>query len=300
MSYPGGEHDPYSGQPVPHYYGGGSTYQGLGAFDQPPRRPRTPLIIGVVTAIVLVAGGVGVYFLATGGEDEPQNVATESSTSAPPSTTSQSPITSTESSPPPDDPPSGGESSNLKPVVAGWKAVFSAREGAAFDVSKNWTVEPPDALAGFEDKTGLRVVMHGIATYRDGFCSGKPNSNRGRAGFMTAKDLDPAKITATAAKLWATAAMELPEDSPKVKPTPIRTITTHDGKQAWTSTATAKASTGDKCSSDEVKVTAVAFKPHAEGDTALFILYHDTGVKDELPADEAKKIIDSLRAVGGD
>src|SRR5690606_15788909 len=160
MTYPGGEHDPYSGQPVPHYYGSGSTYQGLGAFEQPPRRSRTALVAGVVTALVLAGGGAAAYFLTTGGDESPE--------AAPATSTSAAPTTAQSSSPPPTSslaPPTtqSAGSSRVKAVVEGWAPVFSAREGAAFDVSEDWTVEDPGVIAGFEDDSGIRTAMHGVA-----------------------------------------------------------------------------------------------------------------------------------------
>ncbi|MFO7191843.1 MULTISPECIES: hypothetical protein [Thermocrispum] len=292
MTYPGGEHDPYSGQPVPHYYGSGSTYQGLGAFEQPPRRSRTALVAGVVTALVLAGGGAAAYFLTTGGDESPE--------AAPATSTSAAPTTAQSSSPPPTSslaPPTtqSAGSSRVKAVVEGWAPVFSAREGAAFDVSEDWTVEDPGVIAGFEDDSGIRTAMHGVATYRDGFCAEEKNSNRGRAGFMSVEKLDPKKVARAAAKMWATAAMELPEDSPKVKPTPAQEVEIHGGKRAWLSTATVDNPEDGPCQGEGVKVTTVAFQARPGGLTVVFVLYHDTGVDDELPEDEARRIIGSLR-----
>lgn len=181
-------------------------------------------------------------------------------------------------------------------MVPGWQPVLSQKEGAIFDVPDDWTVESPGTLTGFEDGAGRKVIMHGVATYRDGFCKNAANSYRGGAGFMTAGDADPKKVPQIAAKLWATAAGELPEDSPKVTSSAPKRVTIAGGQDAWMSTAVVKNPVKSECPPPSLKVTAVAFVPREGGDTALFIMHTDEGVEDPLPPAEAKKIIDSLRA----
>lgn len=298
MSYPGGQqYDPYSGQPVPPEYGQQpqqSAYRGLGAYDEPPPpRSRTPIVLAVVAALLLLGGaGVGVYFLTrdVDGSDSdaltpPTPQTSTTSSSAPPSSSTSSPSTS-----------STKRYTEVEPYVAGWQPVVGPREGAAFDVPDGWTIETPDTLAGFEDGNGRQVLMHSTATYREGEC--KEGSYRGGAGFMTAGEADPKEAPQVVAKMWATAAGELPEDSPKVTATAPKRVTIADGKYAWLSTATVKDPVKSECAPPSLKVIAVGFTPSSGGKTAMFVMHLDTDVDDELPAADAKKIIGSLRAVG--
>lgn len=302
MSYPGGEQfDPYSGEPVPHQYGGepvhqyggGSTYRGLGAFDEPPRPNRKPLVLAVVAVLVVAGAAVGAYFLSASGDDDGENPQAvpppvRTSSSAPPSTSSSQPETTTPT--------------DLKadPVVDGWQVAISPKEAVAYDVSDDWTVESPDTLTGFEDGNGRQVIMHGVSTYRSDFCKADDGSYRGEAGFMTAGDADPKKVPAVAVKLWATAAAELPKDSDKVQAGAVKPVDIEGGQQAWMSTTTVRNPVKSVCAPDVLKVTAVAFVPREGGDTALFIMHTDTDVDDELPAADAQKVIGSLRPTGSD
>jgi len=294
MSYPGGPHqyDPYSGQSVPHDYGA-SAYRGLGAYDpEPPRRNRTPVVLAVVAALVLLGGGGAAGYFLTSGSDEPDD---RSQQVPPTSTTSSSAVPSSTSSSPPTTSRTK-RFAKVEPVVPGWQPVLSQKEGAIFDVPDDWTVESPDTLTGFEDGSGRQVIMHGVATYREGFCKKAANSYRGGAGFMTAGDADPKKVPQIAAKLWATAAGELPEDSPKVTASAPMRVLIQGGQDAWLSTAVVKNPVKSECAPPSLKVTAVAFVPRKGGDTALFVMHTDEGVDDALPPAEAKKIIGSLRA----
>ncbi|MGH3467095.1 MAG: hypothetical protein ACRDQF_05110, partial [Thermocrispum sp.] len=166
MSYPGGQQfDPYSGQSVPHQYGGGSTYRGLGAFDEPPRRSRKPIVLGVVAALITVGLGFGAYYLVS--DDTDRSKQSQQQTPAPPASGSSAPPSS-------GSPESSGTSTRggtkTAPVVEGWQVVASSKDGAAFDVSQDWEVETPDTLTGFENGDGVRSIMHSVATYRSGFC----------------------------------------------------------------------------------------------------------------------------------
>lgn len=294
MSYPGGQQfDPYSGESVPHQYGGGSTYRGLGAFDEPPRPNRKPIVLAVVAVLVIAGAAVGAYFLSTsdGGENPQANrPPVQTSSSAPPSTSSSPP--GTETSAPAD--------LKADPVVDGWQVAISPKEAVAYDVSDDWSVESPGTLTGFEDGNGRRVIMHGVSTYRSDFCKADDGSYRGQAGFMTAGDADPKKVPAVAVKLWATAAAELPKDSDKVQAGAVKPVDIEGGQQAWMSTTTVRKPAKSVCAPDVLKVTAVAFVPREGGDTALFIMHADADVDDELPAAEAQKVIGSLRSTGSD
>lgn len=322
MSYPGGEQrpdeystnlDPFTGQPVASDYGANtpgyqvappleqqhtSTYQGFGAFEQPEPTKRSPIIPLAILAVVLVLGvGVTLFFVLVSG-DETDNTAT-GSIDATATTQIEPPTSAPASSAPPSTAASSAASeSDIKvdAITPGWQGVLSPKENVAYDVPKDWTVESPGMLSGFEDESGPRTIMHGISTYLDEACEDVRGSSRGKAGFMTAGDIDPDRGARAAVILWGEAAAELPEQSGEVEPSPSRDVKIAGGEiTAKMSSAVVELPKDQDCPAPRLKITAVAFKPAGNGDTALFILHSDVGVKHELSDDVAKKIIASLR-----
>ncbi|MGH3520237.1 MAG: hypothetical protein ACRDQ7_23215 [Haloechinothrix sp.] len=330
MTSPGGGHeadsyshqiDPFNGQPIPPGYGTGGYYQAPpyeeagyqvptypghqgasgypGGPGQPPgkRSPAIPIAIGAFALLVL-AGVAVILLFSTGRQDD-----SHAQAGAPLPTSEQAPAPPTTSAEPaPSEPaePESVQDITVPAITSGWQGVLSYKENVAYDVPKDWTVENPGTLVGFEDESGPRAIMHGVSTYQDGACESVDGSYRSRVGFMTAGDADPRRSVPIAAAHWAEAAAELPEDSGKVEPTEAAPVKVAAGKiSAWTSSAAVDMPGGGDCPAPKMRITAVAFTPEQGGDTAMFIMYSDVGVPDELPEDIAEKMVASLRPYEG-
>ncbi|OLR94099.1 hypothetical protein BJP25_09760 [Actinokineospora bangkokensis] len=304
--------DPNTGQPVPYqqpgYPQGGypqqqGGYQGFGMYQQPPGQPprksRTPWVIAAVVVLVLAIGGVGalIYF----NQDEDQPVAgPPTSSSAPTSAPSTQKSTSTSKKPSTSSTPTQVEDILVDSVVTGWQGVLSYKENVAYDVPKDWVVETPGTIVGFEDNNGKPVaVMHGVTTYKEDACTSVKGSYRGHAGFVTAGTTEPERAATNGVKLFADAAALNPDgttapvQAEAAKPTKVNA-----GKvDAFIATAVLTVNQPGECPSPSVLFTAVAFKNGAN--TALFMMYQDQGVSDALPTESAEKIVQSIRPYQG-
>lgn len=266
-----------------------STYQGLGAFSADDRPPgggnRRAIVVSVIVAVLLLAGaGATVYFLSR-PDDDPKPVAKPVQTTT---TTSQRPVTSA--------PTTSAASGDhvIDATIAGWQGVLSARDQAAYDVPRDWRIEGPDFVSGFD---GSSQRVHGVSTYKPEACPDVAGSIRGRAGFSEPEKNDPAGAARTAAARWAEAAAGLDRGSDKVTVDSPRSVDIDGGKiTAKVVTASAKGPKGS-CSAPKVQATAAAFE--SGGRTVLFVLYVDKGVDDELDDGLARTIVSSLRPHDG-
>lgn len=296
VNHPGGgrepeylQVDPLTGEPIPL-----SVPIATQPAPEPPAMPGPPPrraigpVIAVVSVVVLLAvlGGALLVALAVmvGGEGEVVAGDTESGSDI------TAPLT----------PPLSLDDIKVKPATKGWQGVLSPLDGVAYDVpKKGWTVESPGVRAGFEDESGPRTIMRGVSTFHRDACDGQ--GVRGRAGFMPAGDVDPARGVEVAAPYWAEAAAELPENSGKVQASPATSVRIADGELTaqMSSSVVSTAHLDSDCPAPLLMVTAVAFQPTPGGETAMFILFYDLGVDDQLSDRIANKIIASLRPHAG-
>ncbi|SDC32113.1 hypothetical protein [Actinokineospora iranica] len=317
MSTPGGPYwqeqhpqyqvDPLTGQPVSQqpqqtgFQGGG--YQGFGMYPQrqpePPKPNRTPLIVTLVVVVVVAIGAVTTLLLVNRDSDDPAPVAAPSSsaekTTADRPTATRKPVTS---SPRPTTSTTPTDVSQIKvdPVISGWQGVLSPKEGVAYDVPKDWEVEKPSVIVGFDDNEGKpTAVMHGVSTYKPEACADVKGSYRGHVGFVSAGTAEPERAARNGAKLFADAAA-LNADGSKAPVTvtdPVPAKVDHGKIDAVSATATLTVNQPGECSSPTVLFTTVAFKNGAN--TVLFMMYMDQGTPDALPADIAAQVVSSIR-----
>ncbi|GLZ40066.1 hypothetical protein [Actinokineospora sp. NBRC 105648] len=320
MSNPGGPYwqepspqyqvDPLTGQPVAYQPPGQQQpppggYQGFGMYGppQPPPRNRTPLIVALVALVVVAIGVTATVLLVNRDDSTP--IAGPSSTEEAPTTTTSTRTTArrpTTSSRPPStsSTPTDVEDITVPPVTAGWQGVLSYKEQVAYDVPKDWEIETPGTIVGFEDNAGKpSAVMHGVTTYKPEACPNSRGSYRGHAGFVTAGGATPEQAAANGVKIFADAAA-LNKDGSKapVALSPAAPTKVAGGKLAAViATATMTVTEPGDCGSPTILFTAVAFKNGSS--TALFMMYMDQGVSDALPAEISDKVIASVRPYTG-
>ncbi len=319
MSTPGGPYwqepqpqyqvDPITGQPSGYqpqgYQPQQGGYQGFGMYPQggppmpPPKPNRTPLIVSLVVLVVVAIGVVTTLLVVDNDDDQP--IAGPPSTTETTTTTAKSPSTtrrptSTTRRPTTSSTPTEVDQIKVDPVIAGWQGVLSYKEGVAYDVPKDWEVETPGTIVGFEDNAGKpTAVMHGVTTYKPDACPASRGSYRGHGGFVTAGTTDPTRAAQNGVKLFAdAAALNKDGTSAPVAVTPPVATKVGEGKiEAVTATATLTVTEPGACPSPTVLFTSVAFKNGAN--TVLFMMYMDQGTPDALPKETADKLITSLR-----
>ncbi len=192
---------------------------------------------------------------------------------------------------PADNPRSG--STDVKPVIAGWKPVANPVRHDAFDVPPDWHVASPGLTTGFQDDKGQGGVgMTAPAFYKPDVCA--KNTRQGGAGTKGAQS---AKSPAQAAEIEALNWVYYAYDTKKTghlsgtKSQPFKSD--HGLTGYWSSAKATGVKKTDKCSTDG-KAFTVSYKDTA-GDLATWVLYTDVGVKDELSDATIKKIMSTLR-----
>ncbi|MDF2256388.1 hypothetical protein [Streptantibioticus ferralitis] len=142
--------------------------------------------MAIGAALAVIATGVGVTLaLHSGGKKTTESKRPVASPS--PSQTTNQPQGDTPNS-------SGGD---VQPVVAGWQVVEHGSLNVAFDVPKDWTVEPAQATVSFNGADGFPAVMAGgVAEYKPNYCSkGNTVGVAGTRPVDDAKNLQDAAVT---------------------------------------------------------------------------------------------------------
>ncbi|WP_328680480.1 hypothetical protein OG905_34390 [Streptomyces sp. NBC_00322] len=277
---------------------------------QPPGAPQPPqddkkktTIVAIVAATAVVAAAVvtGVIVLKDddkGTSDEGGKVsASKTPTANKPSTAPASPTEN----------PRGGE--DAKPLIAGWKVVTNPKRGTQFDVPPTWEVAGSSMSTFFEDEKkndgSPVVVMSAPAHYKSKWCTfdtdkdGKPEqwglSTTGTKGGKGATDAATGAYNEAGNWVWAGYAQKEPKGTVKI--TKAKPYTTKSGLTGSVATATALGvKKTNKCSTDG-KSIAFTFK-NSKGDFASWVLYANTGVKDEVPDATIAQILSTVRLAG--
>jgi hypothetical protein len=264
------------------YYGG---YPG-GPQPPAPKKNKTALWVTIGALVVVIAVGVTLLFVLTGKDDPAPQAAPSSAPVVPPPSPSPSKSGS---------PPSSTASNNrVDAVTPGWQGVLSIKDGVAYDLPPdNWDTRP-GFISGY-DSGSVKASIHESTTFRPEACAGVKGSNRGKAGFMTAGDNAPDVAARGSVRLWAQAAGTGEDGKVPEVPLPATTQIPIDGGkiQATSSTVTFTPPADEDCPAPSVQVTSAAFKVGTQ--TVCFLLVTDLQVPDALPAEDAKKILASLR-----
>ncbi|MEU7043369.1 hypothetical protein AB0A77_20205 [Streptomyces varsoviensis] len=303
-------------QPNPYQQPGGPQPGGQWGPPMPPGAPRPPdgkrkrtaIAIGTAVAVVAAAVVAGVFLFQDGDgkKKEEAKVGQNASPTAGPSSSASGSASGAgadsdsgrgsdsqggSEEDPADNPRSG--SSDVKPVISGWKAVANPLRHDAFDVPPDWHVASPGLTTGFQDDKGQGGVgMTGPAFYKPDVCA--KDTRQGGAGTKGAQS---AKSPAQAAEIEALNWVYYAYDTKRTghlsgtKSQPFKSD--HGLTGFWSSAKVTGVEKTDKCSSDG-KAFTVSYKDTA-GDLATWVLYTDVGVKDELSDATIKKIMSTLR-----
>jgi hypothetical protein len=183
------------------------------------------------------------------------------------------------------------------PVVPGWQVATSSKRKLAYDVPANWKVVDEERIIGFEDSTGPKVGMTGVATYLDGYCAEASASWRAAAGFVTYQDTDLNLVAADAARKWGHYGYLGPkEEPPQVDVGPPGPMTVN-GIEGVYASSTVRVTVPSPCAPPTARIHALAL-PSAEGGSYAFVIFSDQEVPDALPEQEARRILTTIRATG--
>ncbi|MFH8616295.1 hypothetical protein ACH4E8_14635 [Streptomyces sp. NPDC017979] len=304
-----GHQQPGYQQPNPYQQPTVSQYAVPGP-PQPPQPPqenkkKTALVaIVAVAAVVATAAVTGVVVLRDDdGDRDGSDKGAGAASSAPPASASPS-EPAKEPSPTADDNPRGG--ATARPTIAGWKVVVNPKHGTMFDVPPEWELQGAGVSTGFSDEKkgdGSPVVaMSATAHLKNKWCEADSNGDGKNETWRLAssgtKGGKGAKDTATAASNeavnWVWAAYAQTEPKGVVRATTAKSYTTKSGLVGSVATATAVGTKKPtKCDTDG-KAIAFSFKD-AAGEIKSWVLYANTGVKEELPEATIQQVLSTVR-----
>ena len=268
-----------------------------------PQAPQSPkggggnkktVVISLVAALAVIGATVAGFLVLGGGDDDgKKDEAKDKKTqSAAPGKDGKE-----KTKPSSDVGPGGGADPKdpSKPQVPGWQTVVNPKWYSAFDVPKNkdWTVESSGMITGFEsDKGKLLVAMSAPAFYKSDWCKDSSRAAVGTKGAQGSKDTkEAAKI---AASNFTIAGYDQKQKG-TLKETGAKPFKNKNGIKGHIAAAeVTNAPKEDKCSSPGGKTTAVSWI-NTNGDLAIWVLYSDAGVKDEVSNAQIKKMLATLR-----
>jgi hypothetical protein len=267
----------YQDQPQQQYYGG---YPG-GPQPPAPKKSKTGLWVTIGALVVVIAVGVTLLFVLN-GTNASQQAAPLPTTAPPPPPRTSGP------------PPSTEANNKVDAVTPGWQGILSTKDKVAYDLPPDGWDTRPGFISGY-DSGSVKAYIHESTTFRPEACAGVSGSNRGKAGFMTAGDSALDVAARGSVRLWAQAAGTGVDGKVPEVPVPATTQIPIDGgrTQATSSTVTFTPPPNEQCAAPSVQVTSAAFKVGTQ--TVCFLLVSDQQVPDALPAEDAKKILASLR-----
>lgn len=282
----------------------------MGAASPPPnddRRKNTIIAIVAATAVVVAAGVTGFLVLGGDKEDTAGGDGKGKKTKEPSATAPKAPGSGDPSGGSDDNPRDG--SNAPKPVVKGWQVVVNPKWGTAFDVPKDWELQSPDTLIGFEDakKSDGKplITMSAPAYYKSKWCSSDDDKDGteddtalaavGTKGANGAKDTN--EVAVNQVPWWVFGGYTQPDKKSLTFDKKGKPFTTDSGVEGMVARAkSTNTPQKGKCASDGKAIT-FGFK-NSKGDFVAWNLYGATGVDDEVPEATVLKILKSVRLHG--
>ncbi|WP_418955830.1 hypothetical protein [Streptomyces tritici] len=288
--------NPYQQPTVPQYAVPGAPQPG-GPDGQ---KNKTTLVAIVAALAVVVAAGVTGFLVLGKDKEEPQAGGDPKP--------SVSATVSGGGTQPPIDNPRGG--SDLKPTIPGWKPVLNPRHGTLYDVPPTWEVAGTGVqsiiLDHKKDDGSAYIVMSAPAEYKSKWCSEDSDkdgtmedsnlANSGTRGGQGATNTSDNARNEAGAWVFGPFAQDEGEAKARqlIKVSPAEAYTSKSGLSGHVATAKVTGLTKkNKCDTDG-KSIAFSFK-NAKGDFATWVLYANTGVKDEVPDTLIRQILSTVR-----
>jgi len=283
---PYGYPQPHQGQYPPPQYGAPPQGYGQPPYGQqpygyvpqpspgPPRRGgggAGVIIAVVVVAVLVVVVGIVAVVLGTRSSDD--------TTASPTSVTSAAVPTGSLSG------------TTTAPVTPGAKGVLIPTYRVAYDVPSTWSVAPSYDTMSFTTASGS-IDGRGQSTEGEKYCPG--SAYRAMAAVTTSTESDPAAAAKTVAKIAAEGGYSDPSGGKLTTP---RSLTTRSGVagQFVESTGPWKPQLSG-CTADAYSVYTFAFR-NAAGTLLVLTILVDRNTSGELSAEEAEKLVTSLRLV---
>ncbi|TCJ96896.1 hypothetical protein DFR71_2930 [Nocardia alba] len=251
---------PYGYAPVPPQY------------SPPPRRSGgSGTIIAVIAVVLVLVVGVAVAIGFAASSSDESTVAASTSTT----TTKAGPLSGT----------------STAPLTPGSKGVLIAGYRVAYDVPSTWTVHSESDTMSFSNATGA-IDGRGQSTEGANYCPG--SVYRAMAAVTSTTGTDLAAAAKNVAKIAAAGGYSDPTGGKVSTPVSLKTQSGISGQFVETAGPWTPQVPG--CTANAYSVYTFGFR-NAAGTVLVLTILVDRGTTGELTADQAKKLIDSLRLV---
>ncbi|MFI0898214.1 hypothetical protein [Streptomyces sp. NPDC020983] len=285
-------------QPFPGGPGGG------------PRPGRSKAAIGTAIGVALaVIAAVVVTVMLVGKDDgkktDAHDTTSPTATSATPTATPSPTATGTMDAGGGDDedsPRGPAGSTEVAPVIPGWKVVKRAERNSAFDVPPGWTVGSESMSVGYEDDAGKpQVIVGAPAYYMEDTCKdGKVSTSNATAGTKGGAGATSLQAAAeNEARAWAKWAFQ--ENNKGTVSAALGSKAFHNayGISGWQAQATmTNVPKANKCSSNGIAYTVAWLDPAQKTPTPIvWVLWARTGVPDQLAQSVVDRIKSTIRPI---
>ncbi|MGY0498933.1 hypothetical protein ACWZHB_10600 [Nocardia sp. FBN12] len=259
FAQPGYGQQPYGYAPAPQQY------------SPPPRRSGgSGAIIAVIAVVVVLVIGVAVAVAVSVASSDESATAASTTT-----TTKTGPLTGT----------------STAPLAPGSKGVLIPIYRVAYDVPSAWTIHADSDPMSFSTAAGT-VNGRGQATEGADYCPG--SVYRAMAAVTSTTETDLGAAAQSVAKISAGGGYSDPSGGTLSTPTSLKTQSGVSGQFVETSGAWTPTVPG--CTANAYSVYTFGFRNAANTALVMTILV-DRGTTGELTAEQAKKMINSLRLV---
>ncbi|WP_336082406.1 hypothetical protein [Nocardia sp. SSK8] len=273
QGYPGYQggygQQPFGGQPY------GQPAYGQQPYGYAPQQPQGPrkggagvivAVVGVVVALVVVV----TIAVVVGSKDSAESTVAASTT-----VTTTAPLTGT----------------TTAPVTPGSQGVLIPSYRVAYDVPASWTIASASDTMDFYSLSGS-ISGRGRTYEGENYCPG--SAYRGLAGVTTVDETDLAEAATTAATIAAEGGYSSSTHHGRTIPTSLTTASGVTGQFVEGGGPWAPSAPG--CTANSYSVYSFAFRNAAGTVLALAVLI-DRGTDGELPREQARAMLDSLRLV---
>ncbi|MFB7874236.1 hypothetical protein ACFC06_03220 [Nocardia sp. NPDC056064] len=260
---------PQQGGQYPQQFGAPYGQQPYGYAQQPPRKSNTGVIVAVVGVVVALVVVVTVAVVV--GSKEPDKTTVAAPTTVP----TTAPLSGT----------------TTAPVSPGSQGVLIPTYRVAYDVPASWSISSAADTMDFYSITGS-ISGRGRSYDGENYCPG--SAYRGLAGVTTVDETDLATAATEAATIAAEGGYSSSTHHGRTVPTALTTASGVVGQFVEGGGPWAPSAPG--CTANAYSVYSFAFKNAAGATLALAILI-DRGTTGELPREQARAMIDSLRLV---
>ena len=202
--------------------------------------------------------------------------------------------------------PAPARHSDTRPVISGWNATLAPEYGVAYDVPPIWRRKAPDYAFYFQDaKENVLAGEKAVAESSHGKCvritaglrgGSKPVLNPSQDQLSSLRNSAGDEVRKWAAAAYGQACAH--PSQPRLSTVTVGLTTVNGINTPRASVAVTPTADGDPCTPPHAMVETVAMAATPGSDSVnpvFFTVFADRGVPGQVPDEEIKKVINSIR-----